>query len=436
MVYDLTVPFYEHYLAEGVWEHNSGKTRAGAEWVNDQVRHHGARRVALVGRASADVRDIQITGESGLIECSPPDFVPVWEPSKRRLLWPNGAIATSFSAEEPDQLRGPQADLGWADELGSWKWVADSAGTTAWDNLRMGLRLGPHPKLLVTTTPRRLPVIRDLLDPKAPGVVVTHSTTWDNAANLPESYTNTLRALYQGSALERQELEGLLVEDVDGALWTSRVIEDNRVTVLAEALPYRFVAVDPSVSEKPRDECGIVVVGSSAERRMYERRAYVLEDASMQAPPDLWAREVVRQARKWGCPVVAETNQGGALVKMTLQTVDPSIKVYEVNSRVGKALRAEPVVAATAQARVKFFGYLPQLEDQLVTWNPQMTRDSPDRLDAMVFGVTALLVQPPKGYAAGGASGLVARSTSYARLPSIRPSGSGAGMRSGSRMRP
>ena len=272
------------------------------------------------------MRDIQITGESGIIECSPPDFVPVWEPSKRRLLWPNGAIGTSYSAEEPDQLRGPQHDAAWADEMGSWKWIADSAGTTAWDNLRMGLRLGPHPKLLVTTTPRRLPVIRELLDPKAPGVVVTHSTTWDNAANLPESYTNTLRALYQGSALERQELEGLLVEDVDGALWTSGVVEDNRVTVLAEALPYRFVGVDPSVSEKPRDECGIVVVGSTGERRMYERRAYILEDASMQAPPDVWAREVVRQARKWGCPVVAETNQGGSLVKMTLRPSTPRFR--------------------------------------------------------------------------------------------------------------
>ena len=383
-----------------------GKTRLAAEWVREEAKYTttGQRRFALVARTAADVRDVIVEGESGIINISPPSEKPHYEPSKRRLTWPNGNTATLFTADEPDSLRGPQFTHAWGDEVAAWRQTPDAAGMTSWDNLRVGTRLGSRPKILATTTPKRVPLIYSLLkeaEEKPGQVAITRGSTMDNAGNLSGAYLDTMLGIYEGTSLARQELFGEMLEDVAGALWTEEVIESSRQSVYPLNTPLRLIGVDPSVAENPRDECGIVVVASTAEGDLYKRNAWVLEDASVHGSPDVWANKVVEMARKWGCPVVAEVNQGGALVRNAIQAIDPSVTVLEVHSKQGKALRAEPITLAYQQGRVHHIGYLADLESQMYSWIPGDGGKSPDRIDALVHALTALLIKPPSGFTGG-----------------------------------
>ena len=380
-----------------------GKTRLASEWVREQARYTntGQRRFALVARTAGDVRDVIVEGESGIMNITPPSERPLYEPSKRRLTWPNGNVASLFTADEPDSLRGPQFTHAWGDEIAAWRQTPDAAGMTAFDNLRVGTRLGTSPKILVTTTPKRTQLLYKLIEESKTGkVVITRGSTMDNAGNLSTSYLDTMLGVYQGTALARQELFGEMLEAMEGALWTEEMIEAGREGYYPLSTPLRCIGVDPSVAENPRDECGIVVVASTAEHDLYKRNAWVLEDASVHGSPDVWANQVVKMARKWGCPVIAEVNQGGALVRNAINTIDPTVKVLEVHSKHGKALRAEPVTLAYEQGRVHHVGFLADLESQMISWVPGEGK-SPDRVDALVHALTALLIKPPLGFTGG-----------------------------------
>ena len=418
----------EQLAPEGNWNiwiylagRGAGKTRSAAEWVREQAKYttEGQRRFALVARTAADVRDVIVEGESGIMNVTPPSERPLYEPSKRRLTWPNGNTATCFTADEPDSLRGPQFTHAWGDEVAAWRQTPDAAGMTAFDNLRVGTRLGANPQIMVTTTPKRVPLLYSLLDEakKSGKVVVSRGSTMDNQGNLSETYLDTITGVYAGTRLAAQELYGEMLDSVEGALWTLEMLESTRISSYPGQTPLRVIGVDPSVAENPRDECGIVVCASTADRDLYKRQAWVLEDATIHGSPEVWANKVVEMARRWGCPVVAEVNQGGALVRNAINSIDPNIKVFEVHSKHGKALRAEPIVLAYEQQRVHHIGYLAELEDQMTSWIPGETSKSPDRVDALVHAMTALLIKPPQGFVGGK---LTAKSPAARRIPGIR----------------
>jgi phage terminase large subunit-like protein len=408
----------------------AGKTRSAAEWIREKAKHtnQGQLRFALVARTAADVRDVIVEGESGIINVSPPSEKPHYEPSKRRLTWPNGNTATLFTADEPDGLRGIQANYAWADELAAWRQTPDAAGMTSWDNLRVATRLGQHPQIISTTTPKRVPILYSLIEEskKTGRVFISKGSTLDNAGNLSEAYLEAITGVYEGTRLAAQELYGEMLDDIEGALWTIEMIEEARQGALPPSAPLRVIGVDPSVAENPRDECGIVVCASTGDRDLYKRHAWVMEDATVHGSPEVWANKVVEMARRWGAPVVAEVNQGGALVRNAINAIDPHVKVLEVHSKYGKSLRAEPVVLAYEQARVHHIGYLPDLESQMTSWIPGETRNSPDRVDALVHAMTALLIKPPPGFVGGK---LTAKSLASRRIETSRrfsnPSGGG-----------
>jgi len=423
----------EQQAPEGDWSvwlylagRGAGKTRTAAEWIREQAKYtnQGQRRFGLVARTAKDVREVIVEGESGIMNVSPPSEMPNYEPSKSRLTWPNGNVATCFTADEPDSLRGPQFTHAWGDEVAAWRQTPDKAGMTAFDNLRVGTRLGKNPQLMITTTPKRVPLLYSLLaEAERTGkTVVTRGSTMDNAGNLATSYLDAITGVYAGTRLAQQELYGEMLDAVEGALWTDDMIERSREHAYPPT-PLRVIGVDPSVAENPKDECGIVVVASTADRDLYKRQSWVLEDASVLGSPDVWANKVVQMARKWGCPVVAEVNQGGALVANAIRTIDPNIKILEVHSKFGKALRAEPVTLAYEQGRVHHVGYLADLESQMLSWIPGEGK-SPDRVDALVHALTALLIKPPAGFTGGT---ITAKSVARRRIPS----GPGLGARRG-----
>ena len=425
----------EQQSPEGDWNiwiylagRGAGKTRAAAEWVREEAKYTttGQRRFALVARTAADVRDVIVEGESGIMNVTPPSERPLYEPSKRRLTWPNGNTATCFTADEPDSLRGPQFSHAWGDEVAAWRQTPDAAGMTAFDNLRVGTRLGNNPKIMITTTPKRVPLLYSLLEEEKKGkkVVVTRGSTMDNSGNLSSAYLDTIMGVYEGTRLAKQELYGEMLDSIEGALWTIEMIGKGRQNLLPAHTPLRVIGVDPSVAENPRDSCGIVVCASTSDRDLYKRHAWVLEDATIHGSPEVWANKVVEMARRWGAPVVAEVNQGGALVTNAINAIDPNVKVFEVHSKHGKQLRAEPVVLAYEQERVHHIGYIAELEDQMTAWIPGEGK-SPDRVDALVHALTALLIKPPKGFVGGK---LTAKSPAARRLPSFR-GGSGGGSR-------
>ncbi len=414
-----------------------GKTRSMCEWSRKKAQGRPSRG-AFVARTAADVRDVLVAGESGILAVCPPSERPLYEPSKRLLTWPNGTTALCFSSEAPDQLRGPQFDWSVGDELASWKYLPDESGLTAWDNLRLATRLGENPQVFAGTTPKRTPFMRSLLkaEETEERVLVIRGSTNDNRGNLSKTYLDMIYGLYAGTALAQQELDGVMLEDIDGALWAEELIEAARVLEIPRMKrPIVAVGVDPSVSEKPGDETGIIVaVVDGAIRDMYQRHAYILSDASLQAPPELWATVLAAEARRFGgAPVIAETNQGGGLIKAVLTGVDPTIRVLGVHSKYGKAIRAEPIVLAAQQGRVHHVGYYPELEDQLTTWIPDETRKSPDRLDAYVHVLTALMVKQPEGLWGGSvrASSPNARRLPTAPRPRFRGEASSAARRTG-----
>ena len=375
----------------------AGKTRAGAEWVRSQVE--GAmpldvgrsKRVALVGETIEQVREVMIFGDSGILACSPPDRRPVWEAGRKRLVWPNGAVATVHSAFDPEGLRGPQFDAAWVDELAKWRKAQET-----WDMLQFALRLGDKPQVCVTTTPRNVGVLKDLL--KSPSTVVTHAPTEANAANLAGSFLEEVRARYAGTRLGRQELDGVLLEDAEGALWTTSALEGIRCDDLPD-LDRIVVAVDPSTTGgAASDECGIVVAGFKSAERVQDWRAFVLADCTVQgASPAEWAHAAIRAMEQFGADkLVAEVNQGGQMVQEVLRQVDPLVPYKGVHASRGKVARSEPVAALYEQGRVRHVRGLDLLEDQMCRMTAQGYdgKGSPDRVDALVWALHELMIEP------------------------------------------
>jgi predicted phage terminase large subunit-like protein len=342
-----------------------GKTRTGAEWVKEHVEASTAGRVALIAPTASDARDVMVEGPAGLLATASSWCRPQYEPSKRRLTWPNGSVASTFSSEEADRLRGPQFDLAWADEVGAWANPADT-----WDMLMFGLRLGAHPKWLATTTPKPIKLLKELLAREGIDVVVTRGSTFENAANLAAPFLRAIENRYSGTRLGRQELEGLLLEDTPGALWKLSDIEADRVQI-APTLRRVIVAVDPAVSNNENsDETGIIVAG-----RADNGHAYVIADYSGKFSPEGWAREAVNAYHRHHCDrLVAEVNQGGALVEATVRMVDANVSYRAVHASRGKAVRAEPVSALYEQHRVHHVGQLSILEDQMCAFTSDFDR--------------------------------------------------------------
>ena len=361
-----------------------GKTRTGAEWVRDQVENDHAHRIALVARTLAEAQSIMIEGESGLLNICPPSNKPTYEPSKRKLTWPSGAFALAFSSHEPDQLRGPQFDAAWCDELASWEYPNQT-----WDNLNFALRLGRHPRSVVTTTPKPIELVRSL--PNSPGVYVTRGSTYENQDNLAPSFFKGITDQYDGTRIGRQEIYAELMDEDEDALWKREWIEKAR---LGSHPPMSriVVAIDPAMSTKPTSsETGIVVVGADMRRK----EAYVLADESGRLTPNSWALRAIHLYDKFNATrIVVEDNAGGQMAESTIKNaVERTLPVKTVRARRGKYVRAEPVASLYEQGRVHHIGRFPDLEDQMCTWTPDLgPSHSPDRADALVHAVTDLIL--------------------------------------------
>lgn len=358
-----------------------GKTRTGAEWVIDRARNGPYYPIALVGQTKADVRDTMVElGESSILKCSPPWFMPEYEPSKRRVVWPNGMVAIIYSGDEPDQLRGPQHGSAWVDELAKFKYPQET-----WDNLEFGLRLGNNPQVVCTTTPRPIPIIKKLVA-DADTVDVTGSS-YENLANLATRYINRVIKKYEGTRLGRQELHGVLLDDAPGALWSRDLLEETRVTKAPDLIRI-VVGVDPQGAQGEQNaETGIVAAGLGV-----DGHGYVLDDATISGSPDTWGKAAVAQYHKLKADrMIGETNNGGDMVEFTIRTVDSTVSFKQVRASRGKQTRAEPVAALYEQKRIHHVGMFPELEDQQCQWVPG-DADSPDRMDAVVWALTELML--------------------------------------------
>ncbi|MEP3052322.1 MAG: terminase family protein [Erythrobacter sp.] len=369
-----------------------GKTRAGAEWVRAIAEADPNARIALVSASLAEARSVMVEGESGLIACCSLEHRPHFEPSLRRIRFPNGAQAHLYSAAEPELLRGPQHSHAWCDEVGKWPDVHERA-TRCWDNLLMGLRLGESPLVTVTTTPRRVPLITRLLDQEKSGeVAVTRGSTYDNSANLPAQFIAAIESEFAGSQKALQEIEGRILEDIEGALWNRSLLEQSRENDTQFANVRIVVAVDPPATANG-DACGIIVAALGE-----DNIGRVLADRSIEgASPERWARQVADTAHDWAADkVVAEANQGGDMVASVLRAANAEMPIALVHARHGKVARAEPIAALYETGRIKHCGQFPQLEDQLcgimVGGKYAGPGRSPDRADALVWAFTELML--------------------------------------------
>lgn len=425
-----------------------GKTRTGAEWINEKVQSGKSKRIALVAPTAADVRKTMVEGESGILAISPPWNRPIFEPSKLQLTWPNGTIAQLFSAEEPERLRGPQFDTFWADELAAWQKCQDT-----WDMLQFGFRLGRNPQGCITTTPKPIPIVRELLrdhlsehnlPPEAKSIALTKGSTYDNRGNLAKQFFNKVVQRYEGTRLGRQELDGEVLEDMPGALWNRTSIDSNRIKILSppfppvikpedflnsggdriedvlmlrriarqitEAVPEDIsrcvVSVDPNVSnEEGSDEIGIVV----SAKGLMSGRGYILADCSMRGSPLEWATTaIIAYDAFMADRIIGEANQGGNMVEHTIKTTATHLRrenkresdyvpVTMVHATKGKVTRAEPVSGLYEQNRVVHVGTHTTLEDQMCLFTQDFNRKdmgySPDRVDALVWGLTHLFLE-------------------------------------------
>ncbi|MEP3422783.1 MAG: terminase family protein [Erythrobacter sp.] len=371
-----------------------GKTRAGAEWVRLVAESQSEARIALVSSSLNEARAVMVEGESGLLACSPPERRPIFEASLRRVRFPNGAQVQLYSAAEPESLRGPQHSHAWCDEIGKWPLSHDRA-TRTFDNLLMGMRLGNDPRMAVTTTPRAVPLVQRLLDQAEDGsCVITRGSTYDNAMNLPERFLEAIEGEFAGSQLARQEIAGEMLRDIEGALWTRAMLEQANAGTKSDSLCRIVVAVDPPISSHG-DECGIIVAGLGD-----DGVARILADCSVvKAQPDRWAKTVADAAQHWEADrVVAEANQGGAMVESVLRAADNRLPIRLVHASRGKAARAEPIAALYSSGRVIHCGSFPQLEDQmcglLIGGDYSGPSRSPDRADALVWALTELMLGP------------------------------------------
>lgn len=383
-----------------------GKTRTLSEWIRANVcgstplspgKH---KRIALVAETAADARDVLVEGDSGIIKVHPNGFAPRYEPSKRRLTLPNGAIATLYNAVEPDQLRGPQHDLAACDELAKWRYA-----TETWDNLQFGLRLGSDPRVIITTTPRPIPLLRKIT--ADPTTHITRGSTYENAGNLAPQFLDQLRDKYEGTRLGRQEVDGEILDDSPDSLWRRSKIDEERITgrgtqTFYKDQPFKLpdmrrivVAIDPAgVSGANKGtvpegaETGIICAGLGV-----DGRGYVFDDASCGLDPGGWAKRAIElYDHREADLIVAETNQGGEMVEHTVRTVRRTIPYKGVHAARGKATRAEPVAALYEQGRISHVGFFPKLEDQMVVVTPFGPEGgtTADRVDALVWALTHL----------------------------------------------
>lgn len=368
----------------------AGKTRTGAEWIKAQARGDlcfccaPVRRIALVGQTLNDVRAVMVEGDSGLLAVHDRRSRPDYEPSKRTITWANGAIAQLFSAEEPDALRGPQFEVAWCDEIAKWRNAEET-----WDMLQFGLRLGARPRIVATTTPKPVPLLKRLLADA--GTRVSRARTRDNAANLAPTFIAAVEGKYGGTRLGRQELDGELIEDDPDALFKRADIEAGRLAA-APDLVRVVVAVDPPATGSARaNACGIVCAGIGG-----DGRGYVLHDGSLDgAAPGRWAKRAIELLHSFEADrLVAEVNQGGDMVEAVLREVDPAIPFRAVRASRGKQVRAEPVAALYEQGRISHVGTFPELEDELVSFAQLVASAgrSPDRADALVWAFTDLML--------------------------------------------
>jgi len=401
-----------------------GKTRTGAETVRGYINSKKYKRVGLIAPTAADARDVMVEGDSGLLSISPPWENLIYQPTKRRLEWGNGATGSTYSAEEPERLRGPQTDLIWGDEPASWRYAMET-----FDMMKFGLRLGTDPRAIITGTPKPVELVKMLAKDAVPyhdmredmtvGVVITKGSTLDNSENLAGVFIEEMKAKYEGTRLGRQELYAEILDDNPGALFFQTNIDDSRLRCVSNEgriipkgtnkfsyvmpqgneRPQTFdaefgeivVAIDPAMSSSTKsDETGIVVAARDTQKNNH---GYLLEDLSGQYTPDEWARVAIHAQRRWRANyIVAETNQGGDLVQHTLRMVDKGVPYRQVKAAQGKTARAEPVGALEEQNRLHHVGEFIQLEDQLTTYMPE-TKKSPDRLDAYVWAFQQLIVQ-------------------------------------------
>lgn len=380
----------------------SGKTRAGAETVRLMVEA-GCRRIALVAPTAADVRDVMIEGDSGLLSVFPSDERPTYQPSLRRVTFANGAIATSYSADEPERLRGPQHDWAWIDEPASMP-----RGEETFSNLMLGLRLGEQPWLMITGTPKPIRWLRDLA--LRDDTITTVGSTFDNERFLASTFITDVLGRYEGTRLGRQELYAEWLDDIEGALWTEKIIDATRISSFDLSKPWAslntwltavgkparvdhrawrtIVAVDPPGETA---ECGIVVASSPTQGRAGFDHAVILEDASIAGRPEEWGRQVVAAAKKWNADrIIVESNQGGDMVRATIHAVEPNVQVDKITAKQSKTARAEPVSALYERGMIHHVGFHPLLEAQMTTWTKDEGR-SPDRMDALVHAVNYLL---------------------------------------------
>lgn len=395
----------------------TGKTRTGAETVRQLARTPNTWG-AFVAPTPKDARDLMIEGPSGILGLSAPEERPEWEPSKNRLTWPNGTIATVYSAAEPEAIRGPNLHWAWCDEMGKWRFMQ-----RAWDNLRFALRAGTNPQTVITTTPVGHPLIRKLLAGAWAGTVLRRASTYRNAANLAPAFLAELLAMYEGTRLGLQELHGELLDEIEGAMWTMALIEadrwhpDQHHPQFDVPLARIVVGVDPS-GTKRGDVAGVVVVGLG-----YDGNGYVLEDVSQRGTPEEWGAAAVAAYHRWEADrIVAETNFGADMVRAVVQAIDQDVSFKPVHASRGKQQRAEPVVALYERHRVHHVGTLGLLETELTQWVPPGTLNaageeigsnwSPGRLDAVVWALTELMLDSPSGTATSSVPGRDARGTS------------------------
>jgi phage terminase large subunit-like protein len=351
-----------------------GKTRAGAEQVLAWASRP-KRRLALVGETAADVRDVMVEGESGILACAPPWCRPTYQPTKRRLTWPNGTTATTFAGSDPEQLRGPQHHFAWVDELAKFQYAQET-----WDNLELGLRLGQHPQVVVTTTPRPIPLLRQLL--ADPSTATTRGSTYENLVNLAPTFKERILERYEGTRLGRQELYAELLEDTPGALWTRLLLEQTRVRHVP---PLRRIVLGLD----PGTDAGIIVAGLGD-----DGHGYVLEDLSISGSPATWAGQAITGYYKYKANViVVEQNHGGEMVMTTIATQDAKVATKKVWASQGKYARAEPISALYEQGRVHHVGMFAALEDQMCNWVTGEGMPSPNELDACVWALTELCLE-------------------------------------------
>ena len=364
-----------------------GKTRTLGQWLNEEVTTGRARRAAVVAATASDARDVMVEGESGILACAPAWCRPTYESTRRRISWPNGAVAYTYSAEEPDRLRGPQHDAAVCDELASWR------DPSTWDMLQFGLRLGRNPRVVVATTPRPTRLVRQLLAREGRDVVVTRGSTYENRANLAPRFFQSIVSRYEGTRLGRQEINAEVLTDTPGALWMLDTIDKSR-RERAPDLARIVVAIDPATtSNEGSDETGIIVAGKDN-----NGHAYVIEDLSGKYQPADWAKTAINAySRHSADRIVAETNNGGDMVENTLRMIDPNVPYSGVHASRGKIIRAEPVAALYEQGRVHHVGGFPELEDQMTSFVADIDRGkvgSPDRVDALVWALSELMVAP------------------------------------------